>query len=112
MLKAKVIFPVRHSKWVSNMVPVRKKNGDIRICIDFINLNKAYQKDNLPLPTMEHILQSVAGFELMSFLDGFSGYNQIMVHPDDRLKPTFRRKWGTYTYHKMPFVLINVGAMF
>ena len=80
MLKAKVIFPVRHSKWVSNMVPVRKKNGDIRICIDFRNLNKAYQKDNFPLPTMEHILQSVVGSELMSFLDGFLGYNQIMVH--------------------------------
>lgn len=56
MLKAKVIFPVRHLKWVSNMVPVRKKNGDIRICIDFRNLNKACQKDNFPLPTMEQIL--------------------------------------------------------
>ena len=48
----------------------------------------------------------------MSFLDGFSGYNQIMVHPDDRLKTTFRTKWGTYTYQKIPFGLINVGATF
>ena len=71
MLKAKVIFPIRHSKWVSNMVPVRKKNGDIRICIDFRNLNKDCQKDNFPLPTMEQILQPVTGSELISFLNGF-----------------------------------------
>eukprot|EP00253_Pinus_taeda_P016099 PITA_16099 len=94
------------------MVPVRKKNGDIRICIDFRNLNKAILKDNFPLPTMEQILQSVAGSELMSFLDGFSGYNQILVHPDDRLKTTFRTKWGTYAYQKMSFGLINAGATF
>eukprot|EP00253_Pinus_taeda_P016073 PITA_16073 len=61
---------------------------------------------------MEQILQSVAGSELMSFLDGFLGYNQILVHPDDRLKTTFRRKWGTYAYQKMPFGLINAGATF
>ena len=98
LLKAKIIFPVRHSNWVSNMVPVRKKNGDIRICIDFKNLNKASLKDNFPLPTMEQILHSVAGSRLMSFLDGFSGYNQVLVHPEDRLKTTFRTKWGTYAY--------------
>src|ERR1700733_11766157 len=112
LLKAKIIFPVRHSNWVSNMVPVRKKNGDIRICIDFRNLNRASLKDNFPLPTMEQILQSVAGSELMSFLDGFLGYNQILVHPDDRLKTTFITKWGTYAYQKMPFGLINAGATF
>eukprot|EP00253_Pinus_taeda_P031826 PITA_31826 len=94
------------------MVPVRKKNGDIRICIDLRNLNKASLKDNFPLPTMEQILQSVAGLELMSFLDGFSGYNQILVHPDDQLKTTFRTKWGTYAYQKMTFRLINAGASF
>eukprot|EP00253_Pinus_taeda_P011949 PITA_11949 len=94
------------------MVLVRKKNGDIRICIDFRNLNKASLKDNFPLPTMEQILQSVAGSELMFFLDGFSGYNQILVHPDDQLKTTFRTKWGTYAYQKMPFGLINAGATF
>eukprot|EP00253_Pinus_taeda_P007508 PITA_07508 len=112
LLKVKIIFPVRHSNWISNLVPVRKKNGDIRIFIDFRNLNKASQKDNFPLPTMEQILHSLAGSELMSFLDGFSGYNQVLVHPDDRLKTTFRTKWGTYAYQKMPFGLVNVGATF
>eukprot|EP00253_Pinus_taeda_P024466 PITA_24466 len=94
------------------MVPVRKKSGDIRICIDFRNLNKACQKDNFPLPPMEQILQAVAGSELMSFLDGFSRYNQVMVHPGDQLKTTFRTKWGTYAYRKMPFGLINASATF
>eukprot|EP00253_Pinus_taeda_P016778 PITA_16778 len=94
------------------MVPVRKKNGDIRICIDFRNLNRASLKDNFPLPAMEQILQSVAGSELMSFLDGFSGCNQVLVHLDDQLKTTFRTKWGTYAYQKMPFGLINAGATF
>lgn len=61
---------------------------------------------------MEQILQSVPGLELMSFLDGFSRYNQILVHPDDRLKTAFITKWGTYAYQKMPFGLINVGATF
>ena len=112
LLKAKIIFPVRHSRWVSNLVPVKKKNGDIRICIDFRNLNKACQKDNFPLPPMEQILQLVVGSELMSFLDGFSGYNQILVHPNDRLNTTFRTKWGTYAYQNMPFGLINYGATF
>ena len=48
----------------------------------------------------------------MSFLDGFSCYNQVLVHPDDQLKTTFRTKWGTYAYQKMPFGLINAGATF
>ena len=56
MLDAKIIFLVRHTHWVYNLVPVRKKNGDIKLCIDFRNLNKASQKDNYPIPSMEHIL--------------------------------------------------------
>lgn len=112
LLKAKIIFPVRHSKWVSKLVPIRKKNNDLMICIDFINLNKACQKDNFPSPTMEWTHHLVVGSELISFLDGFSRYNQIQVHPYDRLKTTFRTKWGTYAYQKMPFGLINVGATF
>ena len=94
------------------MVPIRKKNGDIRICIEFRNLNKTCQKDNFPLPPMEQILQEVAGSELMSLLDGFSGYNQVLVHPDDQLKTIFRIKWGTYAYRKIPFGLINSGSTF
>jgi len=93
-------------------VPVRKKNGDIRLCIDFRNLNKASQKDNYLVPSMEHILQCVSRFEMLSLLDGFSGYNQVLVSNGDQLKTTFNTKWGTYAYCKMPFGLINASATF
>ena len=61
---------------------------------------------------MEQTLQQVFGSEMFSLLDGFSGYNQVLVAPEDRLKTTFRTKWGTYAYRKKPFGLINVGSTF
>jgi len=68
------------------MVPFRKKNGDIRICIDSKNMNKASEKDNFPLPPVEHILQSVVVSKMMSFLYRFSGYKKVLVSKDDQLK--------------------------
>jgi hypothetical protein len=112
MYDAKIIVPLRFSKWVSNLVPTRKKNGEIRLCIDFINLNKVSLKDNYPLPKMDHILQKVVGASRISLLDGFSGYNQVLFHPEDQEKPTFTTPWGTFMYVKMPFGLMNVGATF
>ena len=73
LLTAKIIFPVWHTTWVANLVPVRKNLGDIIICIDFRNLNRAILKDNYPVPVMEQILQSVYGYDMLSLLDGFSG---------------------------------------
>jgi hypothetical protein len=61
---------------------------------------------------MEKILQSVSGSEMISILYRFSGYNKVLVHPNDRLKTTFRTKWGTYAYQKMYFGLVNAGATF
>lgn len=81
MLAANIIFPVRYSKWVTNLVPFRKKNGDIRLCVDFRDLNRVSVKDNFPLPFMDTILQQVAGSEMMSLLDGFSRYNQVFINP-------------------------------
>ena len=72
---AGIIKPIRHSSWVSNLVLVRKKNGDIRLCVDFRNFNISSLKDNYCLPNMEAMLQRVTGSELMSMMDGFSGYN-------------------------------------
>ena len=80
--------------------------------MDFKNLNKCSRKDNYPLPKMEHILQKVSGSSVMSFIDGFSRYNQIAVHPDDKEKTAFTTPWGTFMYEKMPFGLINAGATF
>eukprot|EP00253_Pinus_taeda_P014471 PITA_14471 len=112
LFDAKIIVPIRFSNWLANLVPVRKKNGEIRICIDFRNLNKASLKDNYPLPKMDLILKNIFGSQRMSMLDGFSGYNQILVHPDDQEKTAFTTPWGTFMYAKMPFGLMNAGATF
>ena len=70
---SRIIFPIRHTQWVANLVPVRKKNGDIRLCVDFRNLNKSSEKDNYPVPPIEQILQKFYGSEILSLLHGFSG---------------------------------------
>ena len=112
MLDAKIIFKVRHLEWVSNLVQTRKNSKEIRLCVDFRNLNHASDKDNYHVPPMEQTLQMVLCFELFSLLDGLSGYNQVLVVEEDRLKTTFRTKWGTFAYRRMPFGLINAGATF
>ena len=86
---AKIIFPIRHTTWVENLVLVRKKSGDIIICIDFRNLNREGLKDNYLVLAMEQILQSMYGSSLLLLLDGFSEYNQVLVEKEDRLKMTF-----------------------
>jgi hypothetical protein len=112
LLDAQIIVPLRYSEWVANLVPVRKKNGEIRLCVDFKNLNRSSKKDNYPLPKMEHILQRVTGAFRISMIDGFSGYNQIFVLPEDREKTTFTTPWGTFMYAKIPFGLMNAGETF
>ena len=61
LFEEKIILALRHSRWLANVVPVRKKNGEIRICMDFRNLNRVSLKDNYPLPKMDHILHKVVG---------------------------------------------------
>jgi ribonuclease HI len=112
LLDAKIIVPLRYSDWIANLVPVRKKNGEIRLCVDFRNLNKSSLKDNYPLPKMDHVLEKVVGANRMSMIDGFSGYNQIAMNEQDREKTAFTTPWGTFMYDKMPFGLMNAGATF
>ena len=75
-------------------------------------MNRSSLKDNYPLPKIEQILQKVVGAHRISMVDGFSGYNQISMHPDDKEKTTFTTPSGTFMYDKMPFGLMNVGATF
>jgi hypothetical protein len=111
MLAAGIIAQTRHSSWCSNLV-VARKNGKIRLCIDFRNLNIACTKDNYPLPKMETLLQRVIGSGMISMLDGFSGYHQIRIKEEDRHKTTFTTPWGTFEYLRMPFGLSNAGDTF
>jgi hypothetical protein len=112
LLKDGIIFPVKYSEWVSNLVLVRKTTGQIRLCIDFCALNQDSIKYYFPLPNMEMILQQVAGSRMMSLLDGFFGYNQIELKREDKYKTTFITHWNTFSFECMPFGLYNVGATF
>lgn len=112
MYEAGIIAPIRFSEWVSNLVPTMKKIGEIRLCVDFRNLNKVSLKDHYPLPKMDHILQRVVGASRISLLDRFSGFDQILVHPDDQEKAAFTTPWGTFKYVKVPLGLKNAGATF
>ena len=97
---------------MANIVLVKKKNGQIRICADFRDLNKAYPKDEFPLPNVDILVDAATGHELFSFMDGYSRYNQILMDLVDALKTAFRTPFGNYFYRVMPFGLKNTGATY
>ncbi|KAK5802979.1 hypothetical protein PVK06_030616 [Gossypium arboreum] len=103
---------VKYSEWVANIVPVPKKDGKVRMCMDYRDLNKASPKDNFPLSHIDTLVDNTEGYSLFSFMDGFSGYNQIKMHPEDMEKTTFVTIWGTFCYKVMPFGLKNAGATY
>ena len=112
LLAAGFIKPIQHPRWLSNMVSVKKKNGQIRCCVDFRNLNKAHPKDEFPLPNMDLLIDSAAGSAMFSFMDGFSGYNQIRMALKDVEKTAFKTPMGNFYYTIMPFGLKNAGATY
>ncbi|XP_039683800.1 uncharacterized protein [Medicago truncatula] len=89
-LKCGFIRPARYVDWLANVVPVKKKNGTIRVCINFRDLNLATPKDEYPMPVAEMLVDSAAGFDYLSMLDGYSGYNQIFIAEEDIAKTAFR----------------------
>ena len=91
---------------------VPKKNRKIRVCVDYRKLNAATVTDAFPLPFIDGVLDAVAGHEIYSFLDGFSGYNQVWMHPDDQKKTTFVTEWGVFVALVMMFGLKTALATF
>ena len=83
LLQAGAIREVEYPEWLANVVLIKKANGKWRLCIDFTDINKACPKDSFPLPRIDLIVDATAGHELLSFMDAFSGYNQISMDPDD-----------------------------
>ena len=75
LLEVGFIRSIDYSEWMANIVPVKKPIGEIRVCTDFRDLNKPYPKDDFPLPNIDMIIDSLAGYEMLSFMNGFSGYN-------------------------------------
>ncbi|KAG9458163.1 hypothetical protein H6P81_002671 [Aristolochia fimbriata] len=112
LLKADFIREVKYPSWIANIVPVKKKNGQIRVCVDFRDLNKACPKDDFPLPITELMVDATTGHEALSFMDGSSGYNKIRMDPRDEEKTTFRTPKGIFCYKVMPFGLKNAGATY
>ncbi|XP_014511522.1 uncharacterized protein LOC106770213 [Vigna radiata var. radiata] len=130
LLKAGIIYPISDSKWVSPVQVVLKKGGMTvihnekneliptrtvtgwRMCKDYRKLNTATRKDHFPLPFMDQMLERLVGQAYYCFLDGYFGYNQIVVDPEDQEKIAFTCPFGIFAYSKMPFGLCNAPATF
>ena len=110
LLKVRFIREVRYLEWLANVVVVPKKGGNWRVCVDYTDLNDACPKDSFPLPRIDHIVDASTEHGMLSFLDAFSGYHQIPMHPPDAKKTSFFTPHGLFCYNVMPFGLKNVGA--
>ena len=91
---------------------VPKKDGKVQMCVDYQDLNRASPKDNFPLLHIDVLVDNTTNFALFSFMDGFSGYNQIKMASEDMEKTTFVTLWGTFCYKVMSFGLKNAGATY
>ncbi|KAF5477819.1 hypothetical protein F2P56_004432, partial [Juglans regia] len=130
LLDVGIIYPIADSKWVSLIHVIPKKSGltivkndkdeliptristGWRMCIDYRKLNAATRKDHFPLPFLDQVLEKVAGHDFYCFLDGYSGFYQIEIAPEDQEKTTFTCPFGTFAFRRMPFGLCNAPATF
>ncbi|KAM1362954.1 hypothetical protein ACFX2H_027715 [Malus domestica] len=130
LLDVGIIYPISDSKWVSPIQVVPKRSGvtvvkneanelmptcvqnSWRVCTDYRKINSTTRKDHFPVPFIDQMLERLAGHSHYCFLDGYSGYNQIAVAPEDQEKTTFTCPFGTFAYRRMPFGLCNAPATF
>jgi hypothetical protein len=112
LLYAGFIEDVHHPVWLANPVIVPKTNGKLQMCFDYTSLNKACPKDPYPLPRIDQIVDSTSGCDLLSFLDGYSGFHQIQMSREDRKHTTFVTVDGLYYYVVMPYGLENALLTF
>jgi hypothetical protein len=115
LLKVKFVGPCRYAEWVSNVVPVEKKNTwEIKVCVDFRNLNRATPKDEYHMPVVDVLINNASGHKMLSFLDGNTGYNQIFMAEEDISKTAFccPRFVSLFEWIVMTFGLKNTGATY
>ena len=101
-----------YPEWVANIVSVPKRDGKAQIYVDYQDLNRPSPKDNFPLLHIDILVDNTTNFALFYFMDGFSGYNQIKMAPEDTEKMTFVTLWGTFCYKVMSFGLKNTEATY
>ncbi|CAA0824193.1 Unknown protein, partial [Striga hermonthica] len=110
LIDNKFVKEAKYPTWISNPVLVKKATGLWHLCIDFSDLNQACPKDSYPIPHIDYMVDATSGHQLMSFLDAYSGYNQISMHPDDAEHTSLYSARGLYCY--MTFGLKNAGATY
>ena len=93
-LKVGFIKLMHQAEWIANVVAIPKKDGNIRMCVDFRDLNKACPNDDFPLPHVDVLVNNTASSALMPFMDGFFEYNQIKMAPKDMTETIFTMEWG------------------
>ena len=89
LLATNFIREVYYLDWLAKVIMVKKANEKWKMCIDFTDLNSACPKDNFPLPRIDQLIDSTAGHKLLTFIDAFSGYNQIQMSEEDQEKTAF-----------------------
>ena len=104
------LLVVEYPEWMANVILVPKKDGKVRVCVNFRDLNKASPKDDFSLPHIDMLLESTTGHSMLSFMDGFFRYNQILMAPKDMEKASFITELGTHCYQVMPFGLKNARS--
>jgi len=112
LLKVGFIKPFDITDWISLMVLVKKKNGKLRVCMDYRKLNACTQKDHFFLPFITFLLEEVGGHARYTFMDGYADYNQISIALQDIHKTAFTTPWETFVRIVMPFGLCNARATF
>ena len=112
LLSIGFIRDVKYPEWLVNVVVVSKKGGKWRVCVDYTDPNEACPKDSFPLPRKDQIIDASTGHGILSFLDAFSGYHQIPMHPPNVEKTTFITPHRLYCYNVMPFGLKNSMATY
>ncbi|KAL2231990.1 UNVERIFIED_CONTAM: Retrovirus-related Pol polyprotein from transposon opus [Sesamum indicum] len=112
LLKVGYVSEIQYTNWLSNVVLVPKSSWRWRVCVDFTDLNKACPEDPYPLPRIDMMVDSTAGFKMFSMMDAYQGYHQIHMAEEDRDKTSFITDKGIYCYNMMPFGLKNAGATY
>ena len=112
LLEAGFIREVYYPDWLVNVVMVKKNNGKWRTCVDFTDLNRVCLKYSYPFLRIDTLVDSTARHELLSFMDAFSGYNQIKMKEKDQEKTSFITSQGPFCYKVMPFGLKNARATY